>query len=81
LFYGDLVTVESRATRIGRSSFTLEHRLVAETPGQPPRMVAVSDSVLVRFDYASQRSIPLDDDQVAALEAFEGRSLHGPVAG
>ena len=32
-FYGEVVTVQTRATRIGRSSFTLEHRLVAGVPG------------------------------------------------
>ena len=55
--YGDVVTVESRATRIGRRSFTLEHRLLAASPGGPERLVAVSESVLVRFDYGTQRPI------------------------
>jgi acyl-CoA thioester hydrolase len=29
VYYGETVTVQTRATRIGRSSFTLEHRLTA----------------------------------------------------
>ena len=80
-FYDDVVIVESRATRIGRTSFTLEHRLVATAPGGPPRLVAVSVSILVRFDYTSQRPIALAPRYVAALEAFEGRPLRGPAPG
>ncbi len=75
LYYGETVTVQTRATRIGRSSFTLEHRLVSALPGDAPRLVAVSDSVLVRFDYETGRPTPLSDEEVAAMEAFEGRPL------
>ena len=41
-FHGETVTVETRATRIGRSSFTLEHRLLAAVADGPERLVAVS---------------------------------------
>jgi acyl-CoA thioester hydrolase len=75
-FYGDTVIVQTRATRIGRSSFTLEHRLTAHrSGGGPSRLVAVSESVLVRFDYEIGRPVPLSDEHVAAIEAYEGRSL------
>jgi acyl-CoA thioester hydrolase len=78
VFHSETVTVETRATHIGRSSFTLEHRLTACGPGGSPRLVATSDSVMVRYDYATGRPSPLSDDIVAALEAFEGRSLRRP---
>ena len=74
-FYGDTVTIQTRATRIGRSSFTLEHRLTATSRCGPPWPSAVSESVLVRFDYEIDRPVPLSDDLVAKLEAYEGRSL------
>ena len=74
-FHGEIVTVESRATRIGRSSFTLAHRLMAAVPGATPRLVAVSESILVRYDYASARPVPLSPAHIAAIEAFEGRTL------
>ena len=74
-FYGETVTIQTRATRIGRTSFTLEHRLTAALPGDEPRLVAVGESVLVRYDYATQLPTPLSDDLVAALEGFEGRPL------
>jgi acyl-CoA thioester hydrolase len=76
VFHTETVTVETRATHIGRSSFTLEHRLTACPPGGSPRMVATSASIMVRYDYRTDRSAPLGREFVEAIEAFEGRSLH-----
>ena len=78
--YGETVVVQSRATRIGTSSFTLQHRLLAAAVGAPLRLVAVSESVLVRFDYAVERPVALTPELIAAIEAFEGRSLRGAPA-
>lgn len=78
VFHTERVTVETRATRIGRSSFTLEHRLTATGPDGPPRLVAVSDSILVRYDYDLGAAVPLDDRFVSAIEMYEGRSLRRP---
>jgi acyl-CoA thioester hydrolase len=75
VFHGEAVTVETRATRIGRSSFTLQHRLLAAPPDEAARLVAVSESVLVRYDYASASPTPLAAEHVAAIEAWEGRPL------
>jgi acyl-CoA thioester hydrolase len=77
VFHTERVTVETRATRIGRSSFTLEHRLTAAGPDGPPRLVAVSDSVLVRYDYDLGEAVPLGDRFVGAMESYEGRALRG----
>jgi acyl-CoA thioester hydrolase len=77
-FHGEVVTVETRAVRIGRSSFTLEHRLLAAVSGTPQRLVAVSESVLVRYDYAAAAPVALSDEHVAAFEAYEGRTLRRP---
>jgi len=74
-FHGETVTVETRAVRIGRSSFALEHRLTACVPGGPSRLVATSESVLVRYDYAREESVALSDPFVSAIESFEGREL------
>jgi acyl-CoA thioester hydrolase len=76
-FHGEIVTIQTRATRIGRSSFTLEHRLLASQPGTEPRLIAVSESILVRYDYATDAPVPLTEAHVAAIEAFEGRRLRG----
>jgi len=76
-FHGETVTVETRATRLGRTSFTLEHRLTARVPGGPARLVAVSESILVRYDYTADAPVPISPDHRAAIEAFEGRPLGG----
>ncbi len=81
VFHTDIVTVESRATRVGTSSFHLEHRLTARDEvgaDAPSRLVAVSDSILVRYDYATERPTPITPEFVAAMEAYEGRSLRRP---
>ncbi len=75
VFHTEQVTVETRATRIGSSSFTLEHRLTACAPGEAPRLVATSDSVMVRYDYRTERPAPLVPGFIAAIETFEGRPL------
>jgi acyl-CoA thioester hydrolase len=78
-FYGETLTVETRITRIGRSSMTAEHRITApESPVGRARLVAVCESVLVHYDYG--RGVPMEvPDHVAArIEAFEGRSIRDP---
>jgi acyl-CoA thioester hydrolase len=75
VFHTEIVTVESRATHIGRSSFLLEHRLTACPPDGSPRLVAVSSSTMVRYDYATERSVPISESMIEALETFEGRQL------
>ena len=76
-FHGEVVTVQSRATRIGRSSFTLEHRLLAAVPGKERRLVATGASILVFYDYAALRPVALSPDHVSAIETFEGHALRG----
>ena len=75
VFHTETVTVETRATHIGRSSFLLEHRLTARGASGGSRLVATSDSVMVRFDYRTDRPAPLSDTFRKVIEAFEGRSL------
>lgn len=75
-FFGETLTLETRVTRIGRTSVEMEHRLTA--PGSsfgPRRLVAVCHSVLVAYDYAAAAPTPVPEDAVAKVEAFEGRRL------
>jgi acyl-CoA thioester hydrolase len=77
-YFGDRLTVETRCARIGRTSFTLEHRITAEASAHgPARLVAVADGVQVLFDYDADRPRPIPDELVARIEAFEGRTLRG----
>ncbi|MEA2518897.1 MAG: hypothetical protein QOF49_977, partial [Chloroflexota bacterium] len=69
------VLVESRPTRIGRTSIGLEHRLTASRPGGPARLVATCQSVIVRYDYVAERPVPFPRALVEAIEVAEGRPL------
>ena len=72
LFFGEHVVVETRATRLGRTSLGVDHRVTASRDGGPSRLVAVCRSVLVRYDYAAERATPWPAALVDALEAAEG---------
>ncbi|MFN8454534.1 MAG: thioesterase family protein [Anaerolineae bacterium] len=67
IFYGQKVEVGSRIVEIGRSSFKLEHRVEADG-----ELAAEGYGVIVHYDYAAGRSVPLSDELRAKIEAFEG---------
>jgi acyl-CoA thioester hydrolase len=72
-FYGETLTVESRIERIGRSSFTMAHRLTAPASRYgPARLVATADSVLVAYDYRDEAPISVPEDWRASIAAYEG---------
>jgi len=76
--FGETLTVETRAGRIGRSSFSLQHRLTASASDRgPARLVATADDVLVMYDYKRARPKAIPATVVARLEAYEGRRLRG----
>lgn len=75
-YFGEALTVESRLGRLGRSSFTMEHRITAGASERgAARLVATAEDVLVLYDYATERPRVIPDHLVAALEAYEGRPL------
>lgn len=77
-FYGETLAVETRVVRLGRASFTMEHRITApDSSHGKARVVAIAESVLVTYDYTVGRPIPLPPALAAAIEDFEGRSLRG----
>lgn len=79
-FHGETMLVETRVERIGRSSWDMVHRLtVAKSRHGLARLVAVAGSVLVTYDYASERPIAVPPALVTALESFEGRALREQV--
>ncbi|HUQ77483.1 MAG TPA: thioesterase family protein [Patescibacteria group bacterium] len=77
VFHGETVVVETRATRIGRTSIASEHRLTASRPGGPARLVATCRSVIVRYDYVTETPVALDPDLIERIETAEGRPLRG----
>ena len=78
VYFGEVLTVESRLGRLGRTSFSLEHRLTAgDSAYGKARLVATAEGVQVLYDYATERPRVIPDDLVARLETFEGRPLRG----
>lgn len=71
---GDEVAVETRVDRIGRSSVTMSHRMTAGPDGSDERLAAEVASVIVVYDYETERPIPVPDDWRARIDAFENRS-------
>ena len=75
-FAGEVLTVETRCSGIGRTSFTLEHRITApDSDRGTARLVATAEAVQVLYDYRSDRPMAIPASTVERLEAFEGRAL------
>jgi acyl-CoA thioester hydrolase len=75
-FYGEMLIVESRVERIGRTSFGMVHRITApESRYGHARLVAVADSTLVSYDYQAERPIPVPDEWRETMIRYEGRDL------
>jgi len=67
LTYPDTVEVRMALTRVGTRSFTLAFAVRSEALG---RDVARGEGVLVAFDYATQRSVPLPEQARVALRGM-----------
>lgn len=59
LHFPDTVHIGSRATKIGRTSFEIEHAVFSEKRQQ---VAAVGTSVVVVFDYATNRPVRIPED-------------------
>jgi acyl-CoA thioester hydrolase len=72
-FYGETLAIETRVERVGRSSFSMVHRITApESRYGSARLIAVADSVLVSYDYRAERPIPVPAALRDSIERFEG---------
>jgi len=72
IMFGEEVEVETQVDRIGRSSIAMSHRL---TVGVDHRLVGESQSVLVTYDYAIARPMPVADEWRQRIGSYEGRPL------
>jgi len=70
--FGEDVTVETRVDRIGRTSFGMSHRMTAGVDG---RLVGDVQTVLVTYDYAAARPMPVPDDWRRSIGAHEQTSF------
>jgi acyl-CoA thioester hydrolase len=69
-FFRETLELGARATRIGTTSFDLEH----EVRGGDGRLVLEASSVLVAYDYEANAPMTVPDDWRARLDAYEERS-------
>ncbi|MFB3779112.1 MAG: acyl-CoA thioesterase [Bryobacteraceae bacterium] len=70
--FPDTVQVGARVSKIGRSSFRMEHAVVSVAQNV---VVAESHSTLVFIEYKHGKSLPLPKDIRLAMERLEGRPL------
>ncbi len=70
--YPDTIHVGARITRIGNSSFVMEHIVVSE---ERHMVVAESDSTLVFYDYAESHPLPIPGYLREAICEMEGKKL------
>jgi acyl-CoA thioester hydrolase len=70
LKYPDSLLITGSILSIGRTSMKMAHRVYSETQRA---IAAEGDSVLVFFDYRSQRPVVVPDEVREQIEKFEGR--------
>jgi len=69
--YPDTLLISGSIVSIGRTSMKMSTALQHQSSSSRRE----GDSVLVMFDYQSQKPVVVPDDLRANIEAFEGRSL------
>jgi len=72
LRFPDSVRIGARVSRLGRSSLTMEHIVYSETQ---QAIAADGSSVIVVFNYETNRPTRISDEIRAAIEQIEGKSL------
>ncbi len=70
--YPDTVHVGTRVTRIGNSSFRMEHRIVSATLDE---VAAEVDSTMVLLDYGSGTPVRVPDETRKLISELEGAPL------
>ena len=75
IYFGEYVEVASRVDWIGTTSLAMSHRLSA---GEDEHEVARAASVLVAYDYAESKPMPVPQEWRSTLTEYEGRDLARP---
>ncbi len=70
--YPDTVHIGAKVTRIGRTSFTMEHQVASSSQNA---LVADGASTIVLFDYKAQKPHPLPQDVRDAISKIEGTAF------
>jgi len=69
---GDKVKVQTAVTHIGNKSFTIIQQLIDADTGE---IRCKGKTIMVAFDFEKQQPVPVPDEWVTAMEAFEKRKL------
>jgi acyl-CoA thioester hydrolase len=77
ILFGEEVEVATQVDRIGRSSIAMSHQMTA---GTDHRLVGEAQSVLVTYDYAIARPMPVPDEWRRRIGEYEGRPLETDTA-
>jgi len=76
ILFGQEVEIGTRVDWIGNTSFSMSHRMTAGIgPEAGERLAAEAGTVLVAYDYATERPIRVPDPWRVAFAAYEGGSL------
>lgn len=67
--FGDELLVGVRVSRIGSKSFTMDYAIARVGDGA---LIATGQSVLVAYDYAAGRSVPVSDEFRARVAELQG---------
>ncbi|UOQ43874.1 acyl-CoA thioesterase [Halobacillus salinarum] len=65
VYFNQTLLIQSHVMKIGNTSFHLEQDMYEKDSGE---LVAKGTSVIVQFDFHSQKSVPLTDEMRAELE-------------
>jgi len=71
LFYPGQITIEATIEFIKNTSFGIHHRILDEQN----EIAAEAKDVIVTFDFAKNRKVPVTDEFRKAVEAIEGRKF------
>jgi acyl-CoA thioester hydrolase len=69
--FPDTVHIGARVTKLGNSSFQMEHAIFSDELG----LVAEADSTLVVYDYSTGKTSPIPAEVRAAISALEEREF------
>lgn len=74
LFYPDTIHVGARVSKVGRSSMIVEHQVYSDSL---QAVAADGESVIVVFDYASQRPVRIPEKVRQAIANIDGPEVAG----
>lgn len=72
LTHPDTILVGARVTRIGNSSFRMQHAIVSQSLGV---VAAEADSTLVALDYSQNKAVRLPEAFRRAIEELESKPI------